>query len=134
MAPSNYTIKSRETASREARPTSIEIERQGEVCIIRCHGSLLAGLDEDYVYAKIEDIKKLKCSRVLADFRNVPAIGSTGIAFIIEIYTSIVKTDGGRFVLTGPAPLVQRVLDITKLSTIISVAPDFGSGLDALSA
>jgi len=115
-------------------PTVIEIERQGDVCVLRCRGSLLAGLDADYVQAKIEDIKQLKCTRVLADFRNVPSIGSAGIAFIVGVYTSIVKTAGGRFVLTGPAPLVQRVLDITKLSSVIPVAPDVGSGLAALSA
>ena len=115
-------------------PTVIEIERQGDVCVLRCRGSLLAGLDADYVQAKIEDIKQLKCTRVLADFRNVPSIGSAGIAFIVGVYTSIVKTAGGRFVLTGPAPLVKRVLDITKLSSVIPVAPDVGSGLAALSA
>ena len=133
MAQSNYTIKSRETASRVVRPAVIEIEQREDVCVLRCQGSLLAGLDADYVQAKIEDIRQLQCTRVLADFHDVPAIGSTGIAFIVGVYTIIVKTAGGRFVLTGAAPLVQRVLDITKLSTIIPVAADIGSGLAALS-
>lgn len=134
MGPSNCTIKSHETASRGARPASIEIEWQGDVCILRCHGSLLAGLDADYIQAKIEDIKQLNCTRVLADFQAVPSIGSTGIAFIVGVYTSIVKTAGGRFVLTGPAPMVQRVLEITRLSTVIPLAADLGSGLAALRA
>ncbi|HTS49499.1 MAG TPA: STAS domain-containing protein [Bryobacteraceae bacterium] len=132
MAPSNCTVTSRETVSRGARPASIEIERQGEVCILRCHGSLLAGLDADYVLAKIEDIKQLNCSRVLADFQAVPAIGSTGIAFIVGVYTYIVRISGGRFVVTGAAPMVQRVLEITRLNTVIPLAADLGSGLAVL--
>jgi len=134
MAPSNCTIKSHETALRGARPASIEIERQGDVCILRCHGSLLAGLDADYVQAKIEEFKQLKCNRVLADLRNVPCIGSSGIAFIVGVYTSIVRTSGGRFVVTGAGPMVQRVLEITRLSTVIPLAADLGSGLEALRA
>ena|SRR5579862_2956840 len=134
MAPSNCTITSRETASRGARPAGIEIERQGDVCILRCRGSLLAGLDADYVNAKIEDIKQLNCSRVLADFQAVPAIGSTGIAFIVGVYTSIVRISGGRFVVTGAGPMVQRVLEITRLNTVIPLAADLGSGLAVLRA
>jgi anti-anti-sigma factor len=134
MAPSNCTVTSRETVSRGARPASIEIERQGDVCILRCRGSLLAGLDADYVNAKIEDIKQLNCSRVLADFQAVPSIGSTGIAFIVGVYTSIVRISGGRFVVTGAGPMVQRVLEITRLNTVIPLAADLGSGLAVLRA
>ena len=77
-------------------------------------------------------MKKLKCSRVLADFKEVPSVGSSGIAFIVGIYTSVVKQSGGRFVLTGATPLVKHVLEITKLNTLIPLALDFGSGLAVL--
>jgi anti-anti-sigma factor len=134
MAQSNGTIESQETAQLGVRRMVIDISQQGNVCVLRCQGSFLAGLDADYVYAKIEDIKQLKCSRVLADFQDVPAIGSTGIAFLVGVYSAVARISGGRFVLTGASPLVRRVLDITKLSTVIPLAPDFSAGLAALGA
>jgi anti-anti-sigma factor len=114
-----------------SRPIAIDIDRHDDVCILRCHGRLLAGVEDDYIRAKIDDLKKLKCSRVLADFAEVPSVGSSGIAFIVGIYTSVV-TSGGRFVLVGAAPQVKHVLEITNLNTVIPLASDFGSGLASL--
>ena len=135
MAQSNnIAIRDHESPPKAARPIAIDVEQYGEVCVLRCQGSFLAGLDAEYVQAKLEDIKQLNCSRVLADFQAVPAIGSTGIAFIVGVYTSIVRISGGRFVVTGAGPMVQRVLEITRLSTVIPLAADVGSGLAVLRA
>lgn len=133
MAP-NISPEGKEMRAIRAGRAAIDIEQYSEVCVLRCQGSFLAGLDQDYIQAKIEDIKQLNCSRVLADFHEVPSIGSSGIAFIVGVYTAIVRTAGGRFVLTGAPPLVQRVLELTKLSTVIPVAADIASGLAALRA
>ncbi len=134
MAHNNIAIQGRESPAHRSRPIAIDVERYGDICVLRCQGSFLAGLDQDYIQAKIEDIRQLNCSLVLADFHEVPSIGSTGIAFLVGVYTAIVRTAGGRFVLTGAAPLVQRVLEITRLSTLIPVADDLGSGLAVLRA
>jgi len=132
MAPNNGTRGNREASVLGVRPIAIDIEQYDDVCILRCHGRLLAGMEDDYIRARMEDVKKLKCSRVLADFKEVPSVGSSGIAFIVGIYTSVVKQSGGRFVLTGATPLVKHVLEITKLNTLIPLALDFGSGLAVL--
>jgi anti-anti-sigma factor len=132
MAPNNCTRGSREASVLGVRPIAIDIEQHDEVCILRCHGRLLAGVEDDYIRASMEEVKKLKCSKVLADFKEVPSVGSSGIAFIVGIYASVVKQSGGRFVLTGATPLVKRVLEITKLNTVIPLALDFGSGLAVL--
>jgi anti-anti-sigma factor len=132
MAPNNCTTGSREAPALGVRPIAIDLEQHDGVCILRCHGRLLAGIEDDYIRARMEDVKELKCSRVLADFRDVPSIGSSGIALIVGLYASVVKQSGGRFVLTGATPLVKHVLEITKLNTVIPLALDFGSGLAAL--
>ena len=120
-----------------AAPTNgsmvIEIEQHDEVCVLRCKGRFVSGTDLDYVRAKIDQIKRLKCNRVLADFREVPAIGSMGLTFIVAIYTSVVNS-GGRFVLAGALPCVRQALDLTRLSTVVSLASDTTSGLAALRA
>ena len=114
-----------------AAPMTIEFEQHGEVCVLRCKGRFAAGLELDYIRAKLEDIKLLNCSKVLADFREVPFIGSAGLAFIVSVYTSV-RNSGGRFILAGAVPLVNRVLDLTRLNTVIPLAQDLASGLAAL--
>ncbi len=54
-----------------------------------------------------------------------------GIGFVVAIYTSV-SNSGGRFVLVGALPLVQKVFDFTRMSTVIPIAPDFSSGLRAI--
>jgi len=68
----------------------------------------------------------------LADFREVSSIGSTGIGFVVGVYTSVVKMPGGRFVLIGANSRVREVLELTRLSTIIPLAEDMNSGLAVL--
>jgi anti-anti-sigma factor len=112
----------------------IDIEQQDHVCILHCKGRFVAGPEMEYVLNKMEDIRKLECKAVLADFQNVTAIGSIGVAFIVGTYTSVTRKPGGRFVLAGAIPLVQQVLDLTLVSTVIPQASDIPSGLAVLEA
>jgi anti-anti-sigma factor len=110
----------------------IEIEQYDGVCVLRCKGRFVSGRDQEYLEAKIEQIQRLNCKRVLADFREVQSIGSMGLTFIVAVYTAVVKDCGGRFVLAGALPFVRKALDLTKLSSVVSLAEDTTSGLAVL--
>lgn len=111
---------------------NIDIEQQNGICVLRCKGRFIAGPDLEYMHSKMDEIKRLGCMRVLVDFREVPSIGSMGVTFLVGLYTSVVKESGGRFVLVGAVPIVRQVLDLTRLDTVIPLAPDFASGLAGL--
>jgi anti-anti-sigma factor len=108
----------------------IEVRQKDDFCLVRCEGRL-ATEDHEYLRAKKDEIKRANCNKVLADFSEVPDIGSAGIGFIVGVYTST-KNSGGRFVLVGVRPRVREVLDLTRVSTIIPLAADFASGLVTL--
>jgi anti-anti-sigma factor len=110
----------------------IEIQRQDDVCVLRLQGRFVTGTDPEYLQSKAAEIKSCGCSKVLVDFREVSAIGSTGIGFVVGIYTSITKNANGRFVLVGPSPRVCQVLDLMRLSAVIPLAADITSGEAAL--
>jgi anti-anti-sigma factor len=110
----------------------INIEHYDRVCILRCKGRFVAGPEMDYMQTKLDDIKKLACTKVLADFRDVSSVGSMGVTFIVGIYTSVVRKPGGRFVLVGTSSQVRHVLELTRLNTVIPQASDVASGLSAL--
>ena len=110
----------------------IDIEQYEGVCVLRCKGPFVSGADLEYMRGKINQIEKLRCNRVLADFREVPCIGSMGLTFIVAVYNAVVKDSGGRFVVAGALPFVRKALDLTKLSSVVRLAADTASGLEAL--
>lgn len=110
----------------------IEIEHQEDVCVLRLKGRLVTGTDPVFLQAKTEEIKSQACTRVLADLRELSAIGSTGIGFLVGIYSSVTRRTGGRFVAVGAVRRVREVLDLTRLNTVIPQASDMESGLAML--
>ena len=112
----------------------IEIEKQDEICILRLKGRFITGADKEYLGSKTEEVKSGRHKKVLVDFREVPYIDSTGIGFLVGLYTSVTRSLGGRFVLVGASPRVGEVLTLTRLNTVIPMARDMPAGLAALDA
>jgi anti-anti-sigma factor len=110
----------------------IELQEKDDVVVLRFQGRIATGLDLEYLRTKLEEVRNRRSDKVLADFREVSSIGSTGLGFVVGVYTSVVKIPGGRFVLVGANPRVREVLDLTRLSTIIPLAEDMSSGLAVL--
>jgi hypothetical protein len=57
----------------------------------------------------------------------MPHIGSTGIGFIVGLFTST-TVNAGQFVMVGLQPRVSEIFRLTRLNTIIPSAPDVASG------
>lgn len=110
----------------------VDLEQRGDVCIARFRGRLSAGSEIEYLSAKGEEIKRLACAKILADFSNVHSVGSTGIGFVVSLYTSARTKSGGRFVLVGANARVRDVLDLTRLSAILPMEKDLASGMAVL--
>jgi len=110
----------------------IELNQIDDVCVIRCEGRFVTGVEPEFLRAKMDELKRLGCAKVLVDFRGVISVGSTAIGFIVAIYSSVTKSPDGRFVLVGSQPRVREVLDLTRLSTILPLAGDIASGMAAL--
>jgi anti-anti-sigma factor len=110
----------------------LAIDRQDDVCILRIDGRFPSGTDPEYLSSKSDEVKALNCQKLMVDLREVPSIGSTGIGFLVGIYTSITKNPDGRFVMVGASPRVREVLDLTRLSSVLPLAPDPTAGLAVL--
>jgi anti-anti-sigma factor len=111
----------------------IEIERQDDVCILSLKGRWGTGADPEYLRSKADEVKSQSRGKILVDLRELDSVGSTGIGFVVGIYTSVVKNPAARFVLVGANSRVREVLDLTRLSMIIPMAANLASGLTALS-
>jgi anti-sigma B factor antagonist len=111
----------------------IELDQQNDICVLRFKGRFVTEADRTYLNGKVTEIKATNSAKVLADFRDVPYIDSTGIGFIVSIFTSVTKDANGRFVVVGSNKRVREVFDLTRLSTVIPLAPDMAAGIAVLS-
>ena len=92
----------------------IDIEQHDRYCILRCKGRFVAGPEMDYMQTKMDEIKRLACIKLLADFQEVTAVGSMGVAFIVGVYTSVIRKACGRFVLVGAGPRATQGLVVSS--------------------
>jgi len=108
---------------------SFEIERRDDVCVLRIGGRLASDPDANYLRMQAQEIKSLGCRKLVADIREIDSIGSSGIGFFVELYTSATKDTTARFVLVGASQRVPEVLNITRLNTIVPMAEGLAAGL-----
>jgi anti-anti-sigma factor len=107
---------------------AIEIELRGDVCLLRIRGPFRTGTDPEYLSAKMNEIRALNCTSIVADFQAVTSIGSTALSFIVGLY----RLSSAQLVLVGTQPRVREVLRITRLDTLIPLVSDIESGRAAL--
>ena len=112
----------------------VEFEQKGDVCIVRLHGRFATGQDSAYLRSKTEELKSSGYGKVLADFSQVSYIDSTGIGFLIGIYTSVLKNATGRFALANLNRRVRDVLELTRLANVMPIYPSEDAALAALHA
>jgi anti-anti-sigma factor len=110
----------------------VEFECNGNMCILRLHGRFATGQDSAYLRGRSEDIKKSGASKVLADFSQVDYIDSTGMGFLIGIYTSVIKLPGGQFVLCNLNRRVREVLELTRLANVMAIYANEEAAMRAL--
>ena len=103
-----------------------------ETAVITLRGKLMLGEAATQLENLVPELLKNGRKNLVFDLGGVTHIDSTGIGFLIAIYTSIVKEDGGKFVLASPNHRVREVLELTKLLTILPVYDSEAQALAAL--
>lgn len=112
----------------------VEFEFRGDICVLRLQGRFATGQDSLYLHAKAEELKNSGCAKILVDFSDVDYVDSTGIGFLIGIYTSVTKSPAGRFALVNANRRVRDVLELTRLAQVIQMYPSEAVALEALGA
>ena len=107
-----------------------QLQQRDDIWILSISGRMASGLHDVQLREKAEEIKGLDCRRLVADIRGLDSVGSSGISFFVELYTSVTKRPNGRFALAGASERVRDVLEMTRLTTILTLTDDLDSALD----
>ncbi|MBA9079038.1 MULTISPECIES: STAS domain-containing protein [Rufibacter] len=109
----------------------IEHTLQDKVLIIRLEGDMIGGPETqrltDLANNTIDD------SLLLAaiDLSNVRFINSSGIGVLVSLLTKF-RNRGGELVLINPSEHIRKLLIITKLNAIFTIAEDDTSAIQLL--
>ena len=110
----------------------VEFEFRGDICILRLQGRFATGQDSLYLHTKADELKNSGFLKILVDFGQVDYVDSTGIGFLIGIYTSVTKSPTGQFALVNANRRVRDVLELTRLAQVITLYPNEAAALQAL--
>jgi anti-anti-sigma factor len=112
----------------------VEFEYRGDICVLRLEGRFATGQDSLYLHTKADELKASGCVKILVDFARVDYVDSTGIGFLIGLYTSVKKSPLGQFALAGANRRVREVLELTRLAQVIQIYSNEADALAALNA
>lgn len=112
----------------------VSFEFSGEVCVLRLEGRFATGLDQTYLRGRADELRHLDYRKVAVDFTGVSYIDSTGIGFLISVYTIVTQEKQGAFALAGTNRRVQEVLRLTKMTTIMKSYADLAAAVAALAS
>src|SRR5579871_1969402 len=96
---------------------TLEVERNGDVATVKCHGRLIMGVCDvltGQVKALIPDTK-----RIVLDLTDLKQMDSMGLGTIVRLYASA-KSGGSCLVLVNLAPRIRQLLGITNLLSVLT--------------
>jgi anti-sigma B factor antagonist len=102
---------------------SLEIERDGDTAIVKCHGRLIAGTTEEF----FQEVKHLlpKTKVVVVDLAELDYVDSSGLGTLVRLHTSARK-QGCDFKLLHLGKQLRNVLKLTNLLSVFAQAEDHG--------
>lgn len=104
-------------------PLTIEIERKGDVTLVKCQGRLVAGLS-DQLHAEVKPLLT-EGKHVVVDLGGVTFMDSIGLGTLVRLYVSAKSADC-RLELTHVGRHIREVLGITHLLDVFTIVGENG--------
>ncbi|MFZ0517710.1 MAG: STAS domain-containing protein [Acidobacteriaceae bacterium] len=101
---------------------SIDIARSGNTAVIRCHGKLVAGVD-NVLY---RDVKQLlpECKRIVLDLTDLTRMDSMGLGALVRLYVSA-RSAGCSLELVNLSKQVKMLLKTANLLSAFSTVCEY---------
>ncbi len=96
---------------------TLEVERNGDVATVKCHGKLVMGVCDVLTH----EVKVLipQTKRIVLDLTDLTHMDSIGLGTLIRLYVSA-KAGGSCVVLVNVGPRIRQLLGITNLLSVLT--------------
>jgi len=96
---------------------ALDIERAGNVAVVRCHGKLVAGVS-DILYAEVSQLIP-DAKRIVLDLTDLTHMDSMGVGAIVRLYVSA-KAAGCDLELINLGKRIRQLLGVTNLLSVFT--------------
>jgi len=94
----------------------LEVERRGAVCLVSPHGRI--GETEAYSFQReLLALADQGATQIIVDLSDVTFVTSSRLGALMVVHKRV-RPQGCYVRLASPQPLVQRILEITKLTKL----------------
>ena len=106
-----------------ARPLTLDIERAGDVAVVRCHGKLVQGVN-DYLYTNVHQLIP-GSKRIVLDLSDLTHMDSTGLGTLVRLHVSA-RSAGCALELINLSQAIAKIFAVTNLLSVFSVIGEHG--------
>jgi len=108
---------------------SLETRNRGDVIVVHCHGRIVYR-DEVVALSRLVGEILKKGSKLVLELSGVSSMDSAGIGEL-ALLQSWAQERHAELKCSGANPLVQALLELTKLDSVLDVHPSLDSALEA---
>ncbi len=108
----------------------IQLKKEKEIWILKIQGSLKAGKEFELADEIEYCLQEASAPKIILDLSDVPLMNSTTLGILLNYYREIEKRNG-RLAITSPNEEIQKLLEITKASSLIEVFPTTEEALES---
>ena len=116
---------------------TIEQRTSAGVILLDLHWRMTIEVGRSVLTERVRELLQQGHKQILVNAADVPQVDTSGLCDLVEAYLAVTRRDGS-LKLACPAPRLRRVLEITRLLTVIQAYPSepealasFGSGAAA---
>ncbi|MFZ0744130.1 MAG: STAS domain-containing protein [Terracidiphilus sp.] len=102
---------------------TLEVERKGNVAVVKCHGKLVAGVS-DVLYTRVSQLIP-GTSRIVLDLTDLTHMDSMGLGTVVRLYVSA-KSAGCCLELINLGKGIRRLLGVTNLLSVLTTMCEQG--------
>ena len=96
----------------------LDVERAGDVAVVRCHGRLTAGVT-DVLHAKVSQLIP-DYKRIVLDLTDLTHMDSMGLGALMRLYVSA-KPAGCSLELINLGARIRQLLGLTNLLSVFTI-------------
>ncbi|MFD1186111.1 STAS domain-containing protein [Pontibacter rugosus] len=98
-----------------------QTEQKDDILFIRLEGDLIASSDTQQMIEGIGDLQEGEAQLCAVDLSNVRFMDSSGMGVLVSLLTKF-RNRGGELVLIKPSDHIRKLLIVTKLNAIFTIA------------
>ncbi len=88
---------------------------------LRLQGDLIAGKDTQHMIEEVDGLQQGKVMLCAVDLSSVRFMDSSGMGVLVSLLTKF-RNRGGELVLIKPSDHIRKLLIVTKLNAIFTIA------------